>query len=93
MSFTLDELKLLKEVIDYMKFPKETYEIKCIEAFQKVIKLDEMIKRELNLKEIESSFDHPLCPNCNKNNTHKIYRPEVYEFNSFCKDCDQGFNS
>lgn len=32
------------------------------------------------------------CPYCHKLNTHHIYRPEVYEFDSFCRDCDRGFN-
>ena len=32
------------------------------------------------------------CPFCKGNNTHRIYRPEVYEFNHICRDCDRGFN-
>lgn len=32
------------------------------------------------------------CPKCNGHNTHAIYRPEVYEFDHWCRDCDKGFN-
>lgn len=36
--------------------------------------------------------DNAVCPTCHGQNTHKIYRPEVYEYNNICRDCDQGFN-
>lgn len=31
------------------------------------------------------------CPHCHGTNTHKIHRPEVYEFGNLCRDCDRGF--
>lgn len=33
------------------------------------------------------------CPTCKRRNTHAIYRPEIYEFDHYCRDCERGFNA
>lgn len=37
-------------------------------------------------------MNEPPCPRCQSKNIITIYRPEVYEFDYFCRDCDFGFN-
>ena len=33
-----------------------------------------------------------MCPYCDSEKIITIYRPEIYEFAYFCRDCDRGFN-
>lgn len=50
------------------------------------------------LKEVEPLLKEQTpppatCPHCHGTKTHNVYRPEVYEFNYVCRDCDRGFNA
>lgn len=32
------------------------------------------------------------CPHCGSKETHKIHRPQFYEFDYICRSCHNGFN-